>query len=131
MACMKLKKLEEYLQGVDDFERPKILLEQYATPSHIASVMMYTIQSKYGDIEDKFVADLGCGCGMLSIASFLLGAGQTIGFDIDADALEVSKSVFFPFCYLIYSYFSLIFRSFGETLPKWNCLESTASTSMC
>lgn len=89
MACMKLKKLEEYLQGVDSFEKPKILLEQYATPSHIASIMLYTIQSKFGDLEDKLVADLGCGCGMLSIGSFLLGAQHTIGFDIDPDALEV------------------------------------------
>lgn len=59
MACIKLKKLEEYLQGVDGFEKPKIQLEQYVTPSHIASVMLYTIQTKYNDLEDKFVADLG------------------------------------------------------------------------
>lgn len=90
MACIKLKKLEEYLQGVDNFEKPKIRLEQYATPSHIASCMMYTIQSKYGDLEDKLVADLGSGCGMLSIASFLLGAKHTIGFEIDPDAVEAS-----------------------------------------
>lgn len=59
MACIKLKKLEEYLQGVDGFEKPKIQLEQYVTPSHIASVMLYTIQTKYNDLKDKFVADLG------------------------------------------------------------------------
>lgn len=89
MACIKLKKLEEYLQGIDGFEKPNILLEQYATPSHIASVMLYTIQSKYGDIQDKIVGDLGCGCGMLSIGAFLLGATHTVGFDIDPNALEV------------------------------------------
>lgn len=89
MACIKLKKLEEYLQGVDGFNKPKILLEQYETPSHIASNMLYSIQTKFDDIENKLVADLGCGCGMLSIGSFLLGATHTIGFDIDLDALEV------------------------------------------
>lgn len=87
MACIKLKKLEEYLQGIDGFEKPNILLEQYATPSHIASVMLYTIQTKYGDIQDKLVGDLGCGCGMLSIGAFLLGATHTVGFD--PNALEV------------------------------------------
>ncbi|XP_055297516.1 rRNA N6-adenosine-methyltransferase Mettl5 [Sitodiplosis mosellana] len=92
MACIKLKKLEEYLQGVDGFEKPKILLEQYVTPSHIASVMLYTIQTKYNDIENKLVADLGCGCGMLSIGSFLLGATHTVGFDIDPDALEIFRA---------------------------------------
>lgn len=90
MACIKLRKLEEYLQGIDGFEKPNILLEQYATPSHIASVMLYTIQTKYGDIESKFVGDLGCGCGMLSIGAFLLGATHTVGFDIDPNALEVT-----------------------------------------
>lgn len=91
MACIKLKLLEEYLQGVDGFEKPKIALEQYVTPAHIASVMLYTIQTKYDDIENKMVADLGCGAGMLSIGSFLLGAQHTIGFDIDDDALQVNR----------------------------------------
>lgn len=86
---MKLKKLEEYLQSVDGFEKPNILLEQYPTPSHIASCMLYTIQTKYDDIENKIVADLGCGCGMLSIGSFLLGSPLTIGFEIDTNALKV------------------------------------------
>lgn len=94
MARIKLKILEEFLQGVDGFEKPKILLEQYVTPSHIASVMLYTIQTKYNDIENKLVADLGAGCGMLSIGSFLLGAQHTIGFDIDPDALNVSFANF-------------------------------------
>lgn len=125
---MKLKQLEEYLQGVDGFEKPKLLLEQYITPSHIASNMLFTIQSKYDDLEGKTVADLGesllesllnlrwmrikegyrirtvavwlnfvflffigCGSGMLSIGAFLLGSQYTVGFDIDRDALNVTK----------------------------------------
>ena len=86
---MKLKTLEQFLQGVDGFEKPNILLEQYITPSHIASHMLYTIQTKYDDLENKIVADLGCGSGMLSIGSFLMGAQFTIGFEIDSDALRV------------------------------------------
>jgi len=89
MAKMKLKKLEEFLQGVDGFDKPKLLLEQYVTPSHIASNMLFAIQSKYGDLENKIVADLGCGSGMLSIGPFLLGAQLTVGFDIDLDALNI------------------------------------------
>lgn len=88
---MKLKKLEEYLQGVDDFRRPKILLEQYATPSHIASCMLYTIEAKYGDLGGRFVADLGAGCGMLSIGAFLMGAAVTCGFELDADAVQIFR----------------------------------------
>lgn len=91
MARMKLRKLEEYLQGVEGFEYPKIEYEQYATPSHIASCMAYEIQTKFGDIENKMVCDLGSGCGMLSIASFLLGADFTIGFELDSDAIDIFR----------------------------------------
>lgn len=129
MACIKLKKLEQYLQGVDNFEKPKILLEQYATPSHIASVMMYEIQSKYGDLEKKLVADLGSGCGMLSIASFLLGAQQTIGFEIDPDAVEVSRVVFYPHRSDSKRIFSNL-RFFDQTLLKWSCLALIVSIAM-
>jgi len=37
--------------------------------------MIFTADSSFGDIENKAVADLGCGCGVLSIASVMLGAG--------------------------------------------------------
>ncbi|KAL5274174.1 METTL5 family protein [Megaselia abdita] len=91
MARMKLRKLEEYLQGVEGFEYPKIEYEQYVTPSHIASCMVYEIQTKFDDIENKMVCDLGSGCGMLSIASFLLGANLTIGFELDIDAIDIFR----------------------------------------
>lgn len=91
MARMKLKKLEDYLQGVEGFEFPKIEYEQYMTPSHIASCMVYEIQAKFDDIENKMVGDLGAGCGMLSIASFLLGADLTVGFELDSDAIDIFR----------------------------------------
>lgn len=99
---MKLKELESCLQQVDVFEEPKILLEQYPTSPHIAgevtcdhrrdffivcivfinvlffsptACMLYTIQSTFDDIEGKVVADLGCGCGVLSIGAAMLDAG--------------------------------------------------------
>ena len=60
-ARMKLKELESHLGEVEVFEKPKILLEQYPTPPHIAACLLHTMQSSYGDIEDKLVADLGKG----------------------------------------------------------------------
>jgi len=89
---IKLKKLEEYLQSVDTFEKPKVLLEQYITPSHIASNLLFTIQNNYDDLDGKFVADLGCGTGMLSVGSAILGGTHIIGFDIDPEALKVAKN---------------------------------------
>ena len=35
-ARLKRKELESYLQDIDTFEEPKILLEQYPTTPHIA-----------------------------------------------------------------------------------------------
>lgn len=45
---MRLKDLESYLQDVDGFAEPKILLEQYPTPPHIAARMIYTIENSFG-----------------------------------------------------------------------------------
>uniref|UniRef100_A0A3B3BB99 Methyltransferase-like protein 5 n=1 Tax=Oryzias melastigma TaxID=30732 RepID=A0A3B3BB99_ORYME len=88
---MKLKELESCLQQVDTFEEPKILLEQYPTSPHIAARMLYTIHNTFGDIDGKLVADLGCGCGVLSLGASMLDAGLSVGFDIDSDALDIFR----------------------------------------
>lgn len=59
------------------------------TPPHIAALMLNFIDTNYCDLEDKFVADLGCGTGRLSIGSVLCGARMVVGFDIDRDALDL------------------------------------------
>eukprot|EP00088_Acartia_fossae_P017872 TRINITY_DN2022_c6_g1_i2.p1 TRINITY_DN2022_c6_g1~~TRINITY_DN2022_c6_g1_i2.p1 ORF type:complete len:212 (-),score=23.11 TRINITY_DN2022_c6_g1_i2:587-1222(-) len=91
MARMKLKELESHLQEVDDFDEPKILLEQYPTRPHIAACMIHTMASSFDDIEDRSILDLGCGCGMLSIGCVMLGAGNVLGVDIDQSALDTCQ----------------------------------------
>ncbi|KAG5879817.1 hypothetical protein JTB14_007669 [Gonioctena quinquepunctata] len=81
--------LEERLQTISEFDKPKVLLEQYVTPSHLGSHMLYTIQSQYGDISEKLVADLGSGCGALTIGAAVLDASLAIGFEIDEDAINI------------------------------------------
>ncbi|XP_048245521.1 rRNA N6-adenosine-methyltransferase METTL5-like [Haliotis rufescens] len=88
---MKLKELESHLQDVDVFEKPKVVLEQYPTTPHIAGCMLHTIHTRYDDIEDKLIADLGVGCGVLSIGAVMLGAGSVVGIDVDDDALQVCQ----------------------------------------
>jgi len=85
---MKLKQLEQHLQTIEGFENPKVLLEQYPTRPHIAACMLQTIHDTFDDIDNKMIADLGCGCGVLSIGSVMLGAGSVTGFDVDQDALD-------------------------------------------
>ena len=66
-------------------------LEQYATPPHIATYVLHSVQEMYGDIQDKVVADLGCGCGVLAIGCALLGARRVIGIDKDERAVEIAR----------------------------------------
>ncbi|CAG8653837.1 6944_t:CDS:2 [Funneliformis caledonium] len=88
---MRLKELEGTLQKVSGFEEPKIKLEQYCTTPHLAARMIYTAHSVYDDIESKVVADFGCGCGILSIATNLLDSSYNLALDIDNDALQIAK----------------------------------------
>jgi len=88
---MKLRQLETHLEEVEAFENPKVLLEQYPTRAHIAACIIHTIQSSFSGIEDKMVADLGVGCGVLSVGSVMMGAGHVTGFDLDPDALQTAQ----------------------------------------
>ena len=90
-ARLKLRQLQAALDDVETFEEPKVLLEQYPTRPHIAACVLHTIQTSYGGLENRFVADLGCGTGVFSVGARLLGAKAVIGFDIDPDAIEVAK----------------------------------------
>eukprot|EP00474_Spongospora_subterranea_P001703 CRZ02161.1 hypothetical protein [Spongospora subterranea] len=87
---MKLKHLESALQDVSEFDDPNIELEQYQTSAHLAARMIHTMAG-YGDITGRQVLDLGCGCGMLSIASALMGCSYVVGVDLDSHALDRAK----------------------------------------
>ena len=91
LSRMKKKVLQGHLESIEVFDNPKILLEQYPTTPHIAAIMLHQIQTKFGDIEGCSVLDLGCGCGILSIGSVMLGAGYVLGIDVDEEALEVCR----------------------------------------
>ncbi|XP_044426870.1 rRNA N6-adenosine-methyltransferase METTL5 isoform X4 [Triticum aestivum] len=88
---MKLKQLEGLLGGLTQFSDPKVELEQYATGPHIASRMLYTAENSFDNIAGKVVADFGCGCGTLAVASALLDAEHVAGIDIDLQSLELAQ----------------------------------------
>ncbi|OAY73487.1 Methyltransferase-like protein 5 [Ananas comosus] len=88
---MKLKHLEGLLGDLQQFSNPKVDLEQYPTGPHIASRMIYMAENSFDDISGKVVADFGCGCGTLGVASSLLGAEHVVGIDIDPQSLEIAS----------------------------------------
>jgi len=87
---MKKKDLEIKLQSVKNFIDPDPSLEQYMTPSIIASDILFTAYSE-GDVFGMDVNDLGCGTGMFSIGSRLLGAKNVRGFDVSEKAITVAE----------------------------------------
>ncbi|MCR5431561.1 MAG: 50S ribosomal protein L11 methyltransferase [Lachnospiraceae bacterium] len=61
----------------------------FGTGAHETTKLCLNAMSKYLKKGDMCV-DIGCGSGILSIASILLGAGKTFGFDIDDSASRIS-----------------------------------------
>ncbi|RZF42597.1 hypothetical protein LSTR_LSTR001392 [Laodelphax striatellus] len=90
MSGIKLKQLEQWLQQVDGFDEGggKVDLEQYTTPPHLAACFLHSVRHH---LEGKMVADLGCGPGVLSVGAAILGCHYCLGFEIDADALDVYR----------------------------------------
>jgi predicted RNA methylase len=88
---MKLKELESNLCQIKTFQEPKLQYEQYITTPHLASQILFTIDQKYGDLNQKCICDLGIGTGMLSIGSSFFAPDYILGVDIDPDALKICQ----------------------------------------
>ncbi|WP_313342920.1 50S ribosomal protein L11 methyltransferase [Sedimentibacter sp.] len=82
---------EELKESVDD----KIILEidpgmSFGTGQHHTTRLCIEQIIKYME-KDMEVLDMGCGSGILSIASVLLGAKRALGIDIDENAVKTAK----------------------------------------
>jgi len=87
---MRKKDLEVMLSRLQGFVKPKVKLEQYLTPSSIASDLLWDAYQK-GHIHGKTIADLACGTGIFGLGALLLGAKKVFFIDIDANALTTAK----------------------------------------
>ncbi len=63
-------------------------LEQYATEGDLASYWMLAVDELDG-FEEKSVADMGAGNGILGIAALLLGAARVVFVETDPSAITV------------------------------------------
>ena len=82
--------MEIKLERVRGFENPSAALEQYPTPSAIASDILFSAYAA-GDVFGKTVNDLGCGTGIFCIGAKLLGASESRGYDVSAGALATAE----------------------------------------
>ena len=85
------KQLEMTLQEIPGHPDPRAELEQYQTPSIIAADLLWNAAA-IGDIEGFKVVDLGCGTGIFTLGSALMGAAESVGVDVDPGALKVAES---------------------------------------
>ena len=65
-------------------------LEQYLTDSHVASMLVY-LAFQNGDIQEKTVADLGCGNGVLAFGAAIMGARHVYAIDSDLSMTTLCK----------------------------------------
>ncbi|GAA0460796.1 METTL5 family protein [Halococcus dombrowskii] len=82
--------LAQRLAVVAGFENPRTSLEQYRTPPGLAARLVHDADLQ-GDIEERFVVDLGTGTGMLALAAALRGPRGVVGVDIDPDPLSTAR----------------------------------------
>ena len=86
------KHLEMRLQSIPSHPKPKVGLEQYTTPSVIASDLIWNAYS-LGDVDGMDIVDLGCGTGIFAIGSALMGANSAVGVDVDEDSIALAREV--------------------------------------
>lgn len=72
------------------FENAKFRPEQHPTDSEIAADTLWTAYMN-NDIENKIIADLGCGTGILGIGCLILGAKKVFFIEKESDAVEILK----------------------------------------
>ena len=87
----KIKKYKSYLSQVDDFERPKIALEQYCTPSDTTCELFEILEFDHKAISGKVFGDFCCGTCMYTIAAAYFEPVKLVAFDIDPDALAIAR----------------------------------------
>ena len=84
------KKLEILIQKLAYPKYYNNDLEQYFTDSHVASMLVY-LAFQNGDIQEKTVADLGCGNGVLAFGAAVMGASHVYAIDSDLSMTTLCK----------------------------------------
>jgi len=90
---MNKKQVEIILSKLKPIEKPKLDYEQYSTPTYLAAEIV-NLAWLNKDVENKKIADLGCGNGILGLACLLFKAKKVYFVDKDKDVLKIAKENF-------------------------------------
>ena len=85
---IRKKDLEFFIGQIKEFNKPKVFLEQYVSPQHLVSRLLWIAYMTYDDILNKSVVDLGAGTGRLGLTAAYMGAREVYLIDIDVDAIR-------------------------------------------
>jgi len=84
------KELARILSSLKGFDEADVRLEQYKTDSEIAAELLWFLHMN-NKLENKIIADLGCGNGILGIGCLLLNAKKVFFVDADDKILKIAK----------------------------------------
>ncbi len=86
-----MQQLEIVLSHLEKSPSPKIAYEAYDLNPAAVSEILFLAETRYGDLKNRSVLDLGCGSGILAIGAALLGAKEVVGIDINSESVEAAK----------------------------------------
>ena len=87
-----MKQFESYLSMIDQFEKPKIELEQYCTPVDITAELFSILQFDHDAFADKVVGDFCAGTCMYSIAACYFEPTKVVALELDLDAMAIAMT---------------------------------------
>ncbi len=90
MQINSKKQLAIILSKLKPLENPKVDVEQYCTDSEIAATILWNY-GVIGEFNEKVIADLGAGNGILGLGALLLGAKKIYFVESEGNALEIAK----------------------------------------
>ncbi len=89
---VRKKDLELFIEKIEGFYKPKIFFEQYTSPAHLVSRLLWIAYLTYNDIFGKTILDLGAGTGRIGISAAYLGAKEVLLVEVDYYAIKQAWS---------------------------------------
>jgi len=89
---LRRQQLEIALSHLKPSPSPQLAYEAYDLDPSSAAEVLFLAESRFGDVKDRAILDLGCGSGILAIGAALMGAEMVVGIDINLDSVEMARA---------------------------------------